>query len=190
MDQKVREQALQVAGAVWALAAPERETDSTALIDLVDRVLGEFPTSVNGSVMEGAERMSSKFQEYSNAYESLMAEVKEKGKKAYEDDVRAFMEAHPDVQGFHFRQSTPAFNDGDPCYNSLDGPYLRLSSLDEDEDEDGVDRYSCPNNEYVEWLVSMANEDLLETIYGTNHQVTATRTSEGIVFKEGYYDSY
>lgn len=41
-DLKTRhEVALQVAGAVWAMAAPERQVDSTALSSLVERVLHE-----------------------------------------------------------------------------------------------------------------------------------------------------
>jgi len=131
------------------------------------------------------------FRELSERVSAVHQEVRDTGRALFEAEVKALMERFPEIRVFSFYQYTPSFNDGDPCSNSLCGPFVALEGdervcgtrLDEDESSDISDNEALSDAVYA-----LGNEYMLESIFGTNTRVTVTRGPNGIEIKDDYHD--
>jgi hypothetical protein len=82
--------------------------------------------------------------------EEIKGQYAKEGQAAVKDCLKAFMEAHPEVEAIRIRGYVPGFNDGDPCTFSINDPEVRLvptASVAETEGEDEFDE----DNEDGEW---------------------------------------
>jgi hypothetical protein len=72
---------------------------------------------------------------------ALREKVADTGKKAVARAVRAFLEAHPEVESLRWTLSTPSFNDGDACEFSVHDVEARFvgATGDEGDCEDGYE---------------------------------------------------
>jgi len=131
------------------------------------------------------------FRELNERVSALHKEVRDTGRALFDAEVKALMERFPEVRVFSFYQYTPSFNDGDPCYNRLRGPFVALegddricgTSLDEDESSDISDK-----QELSDAVDALSNEYMLEHIFGTNTRIVVTRGPNGVEIKDDYYD--
>lgn len=103
----------------------------------------------------------------------------------------------PGVTAVRWRQYTPYFNDGDPCEFTVDGIYVRLTPLEEEDDEECGDygdgfiseweirynrsEYPDFSDELVEELTqavkkwdSLNSEEVCRRNFGDHSTVTAT----------------
>jgi len=144
--------------------------------------------------------MSKLFDELTALKEAYDTKLEEEGEDAVKELFKELFDKHPQLQSVTWRQYTPYFNDGDPCYfrvgefeTDFDG-----EEADEDEDEE-VDETTGPLdivteevidydaiNEAVGELEGLLPEDVLEYVFGDHVTITATR--EGFEVSEYEHD--
>lgn len=118
-------------------------------------------------------------------------------------ELKAFLEAHPEVDALRWQQYVPGFNDGDPCTFSLCDLQLRLLETEEEQEDSEEDAEAEEDDEYEdedsdeEWIDACSTEQIenkklkaafkkfsdrfaelepiLEEAFGSNAQITATR---------------
>jgi len=142
--------------------------------------------------------MAKLFDELTALKEAYDTKLEEEGEDAVKELFKEFFEAHPKAAAVSWRQYTPYFNDGDPCYFRVGEMSLHLHEED-DEEEDydpdgGYDSYSLSHSEDPE-LKKMSEdfdkltdipEEVLEYVFGDH--VTITATSEGFEITEYDHD--
>ena len=74
----------------------------------------------------------------------IRAQMKAVAQEAVKEGAKAIFQEYGDIlHSFGWRQYTPSFNDGDPCYFTMEDPYLiakiDTEGLEEDEIEDFAD---------------------------------------------------
>lgn len=147
--------------------------------------------------------MSKLFDELTALKEAYDTKLAEEGEDAVKELFKEFFEANPKAAAVSWRQYTPYFNDGDPCYFRVGEMSLHLhedEDEDEEEDEDydpdnGYDSYSLSASEDPELkktgeafdkLVDTLPEDILEYVFGDH--VTISATAEGFEISEYDHD--
>lgn len=140
-------------------------------------------------------KVTQKFAELVNLRNEYKKAVDEKGGVILGAIFKDFFEEHPEARAARWNQYTPGFNDGDPCtfrVNDLEIQTKEPSQEDQDEDFDedsfeGSYKLKGKLKGDVEEIESAmhSNEDVLETVYGDNVQVTFTRDGK---FKVEDYD--
>lgn len=139
--------------------------------------------------------MSKLFDELTALKEAYDTKLSEEGEDALKEVFKEFFDANPKAAAVSWRQYTPYFNDGDPCYFRVGEMSLHLHEDEEDEDYDpdgGYDTYGLSKSDDPE-LKKMSEafdkltelpEEVLEYVFGDH--VTITATAEG--FKVSEYD--
>lgn len=139
--------------------------------------------------------MSKLFDELSALKEAYDTKLEEEGEEALKELFKDFFEKYPSAKAITWRQYTPYFNDGDPCYFRVGEMNLHLDE-DEDEDDyddyDGYDSYGLKNSDDDNLKAMAADfevlegipEDVLEYVFGDHVTITATRDG----FKVREYD--
>ena len=142
--------------------------------------------------------MAKLFDELTALKEAYDTKLEEEGEEALKELFKEFFDKHPRAEAVHWRQYTPYFNDGDPCYFRVGEMNLHLNDeLEEDEeyedyDDEGHGSYTLSQSDDEE-LKSMGKdfedienlpEDVLEYVFGDHVTIIATR--EG--FKISEYD--
>ena len=104
------------------------------------------------------------------------------GKELLIVEIRAFFDRHPQVDGIRWSQFTPYFNDGEPCYFSVNEPLLLITDLTEEEqracDDEfwlGSWNYINSRRELFEDIPNVFDEDTLRELFGDHAQVTIHR---------------
>lgn len=136
-----------------------------------------------------------------------------KANKALEDEAKPLLqeaftkilEKYPVVRVFSWKQYAPSFNDGDPCYFSVNGIEINYEDGDDDddwnddEDEDSEDmnlRKEFQNLSYEEQskirneinsVVNKIPDDIMERLFGESSKVIVTRSGISV---EDYYCGY
>jgi len=151
--------------------------------------------------------MAKLFDELKALKEAYDTKLAEEGEDAIKELFKEFFDKYPRAESIAWRQYTPYFNDGDPCYFSVHEMTLEMnedeeeSDEDEDEDEDeddyddeGYDSYSLRHSDdpalkqmgedfmYLEDIP----DDVMEHVFGDHVKVTATR--EGFDVAEYNHD--
>jgi hypothetical protein len=144
--------------------------------------------------------MSKLFDELTALKEAYDTKLADEGEDAVKELFKEFFDANPKAAAVSWRQYTPYFNDGDPCYFRVGEMSLHLhADEDEEEDEDydpdqGYDAYSLSLSEDPELkklgegfdiLVDIP-EEVLEYVFGDH--VTITATAEGFEISEYNHD--
>lgn len=134
--------------------------------------------------------MSKLFDELTSLKEAYDTKLAEEGEDAVKELFKELFDKHPQLASVTWRQYTPYFNDGDPCYFRVgefeadfdDEEY----DEEEDEDEEVVEEDATEEvveepidydaiNEAVADLESSLPEDVLEYVFGDHVKITATR---------------
>lgn len=131
-------------------------------------------------------------KEFQDAYSKLVKDFAKDGKKLFEEEVQKVFEDNPELYAIGWTQSTPSFNDGDPCTFGVSEIHYLTKKAHEDKDSE----YNF-NSDVYEWIYPSYNNpeyefgditdnwQFLEIAFGDGVQVKATR--EGIHLEE-YYD--
>lgn len=124
------------------------------------------------------------FRDLSSKMEALKAEFKEAGKEAVQEEFADFFKQYPQVEAVRWQQYVPGFNDGDPCTFSVRESSVLFSAdtqpeaLADGEFHEGYDfEDDHPKiNEALGEIDSLlhSNSDLLQTMFGTNVEITIT----------------
>lgn len=135
--------------------------------------------------------MGKLFEELLASQEELTAAQKAFNKKANDIGEDALKEAfkevfdkHPSLYSISWRQYTPYFNDGDPCYFRVSEYEIEYVEDEDDEAAANDDQNKAAAD--VEKLFSDLDDDLLESILGDHIRVEVT--AEGISVKEYDHD--
>lgn len=145
--------------------------------------------------------MSKLFDELTALKEAYDEKLANEGEDAVKELFKEFFDKYPRAEAISWRQYTPYFNDGDPCYFSVHEMTLEMNAgedteedeseeepeePDEDEDDysDGeYDSYSLSRSDNPE-LKKMGEDfgelegipdDVLEHVFGDHVRITATR---------------
>ena len=143
--------------------------------------------------------MSKLFDELTALKEAYDEKLANEGEDAVKELFKEFFDKYPRAESITWRQYTPYFNDGDPCYFSVHEMTLEMNEgeeetdeetdeeVDEDEDEDygdgEYDSYSLSRSDNPD-LKQMGEDlgelegipdDVLEHVFGDHVKVTATR---------------
>ena len=104
------------------------------------------------------------------------------GKELLIVEIRAFFDRHPQVDGIRWSQFTPYFNDGEPCYFSVNEPLLLITDLTEEEQQACDDEFWLGSWNYInsrrelfEDIPNVFDEDTLRELFGDHAQVTIHR---------------
>lgn len=138
--------------------------------------------------------MSKLFDELAALKEAYDTKLAEEGEAAVKDLFKELFDKHPALQAVEWRQYTPYFNDGDPCYFRVGEFEADFDGYEEDEeDEDSVEEEATEAvvdydaiNEAVGELESELPEDVLESVFGDHVRIKATR--EGFEVSEYDHD--
>ena len=144
--------------------------------------------------------MSKLFDELTALKEAYDEKLHNEGEDAVKELFKEFFDKYPKAETITWRQYTPYFNDGDPCYFSVHEMTLEMNEDEEDgpeegdedeEDEDEDDDYS--DGEYDSYSLSLSEDpdlkkmgedfgalqdipdDVLEHVFGDHVRITATR---------------
>ena len=135
------------------------------------------------------------------ARKTYQATLKEESKKGKSVIAETFKELLP--EGFYLRwtQSTPSFNDGDPCEFGVGDPSIGKASKKheraENEDTEEISEYSsCEEIEgitktqvkeiFKAFAALQKQEDFLEGVFGDGSEILIF--SDGHVVREDYYE--
>lgn len=144
--------------------------------------------------------MSKLFDELTALKEAYDTKLHDEGEDAVKELFKEFFEANPKAAAVSWRQYTPYFNDGDPCYFRVGEMALHLHpDEDEEEDEDydpdeGHDAYGLSQSDDPEMKkmgegfdkLTDIPEEVLEYVFGDH--VTITATAEGFDITEYDHD--
>jgi len=144
--------------------------------------------------------MSKLFDELTALKEAYDTKLSEEGEDAVKELFKELFDKHPQLQSVTWRQYTPYFNDGDPCYfrvGEFETDFDGEEYEDEDEEEDVVEEEATEEvveepidynaiNEAVGELEGLLPEDVLEYVFGDHVTITATR--EGFEVSEYEHD--
>ena len=144
--------------------------------------------------------MFEKLQELRRIKESYEVRLRDEGRGIIEGILKQFFACNPKITALRWKQFTPFFNDGDPCYFSVRSIDCQVAEEDAEKEikyssgdnwtEDGC--YGLQDNSHIyEPLRKLESElhgssDLLEAVFGDHVEVTAT--PEGIHTRD--YDSH
>lgn len=122
-------------------------------------------------------------EHYRTEIKRLQTEMAVKAKEIFTRDTAVLFEKYPDLQTFGWRQYTPYFNDGDPCYfrASIDEYSVLINGVNLDGDDEGVmtDEDRVVAKEVSNFLYTIGNENL-EEIFGDHVVVTVKRNGDVI----------
>lgn len=155
--------------------------------------------------------MAKLFDELTALKEAYDKKLHDEGEEAVKELFKEFFDKHPEVEDVHWRQYTPYFNDGDPCYFSVHEMNLTLNAPVEDSEEDPgdedeededydddyeeeADGWSLRNSEDPKekqlgedmGVLEDIPDDVLEYVFGDHVSITATR--EGFSVNEYDHD--
>lgn len=141
--------------------------------------------------------MSKLFDELSALKEAYDTKLVEEGEAAVKELFKEFFDKYPRAETITWRQYTPYFNDGDPCYFSVHEMTLEMNEDesgpeegDEDEEEDDddygdgdYDSYSlrASDDPHLKQMgedfrnLEAIPDDVMEHVFGDHVKVTATR---------------
>ena len=136
----------------------------------------------------------------------LFGDYKKEFTDKFNQYVKKFFEDNPQVEKFVWRQTTNTWNDGEPCYMSVDfvafkfagddtfDNYFDSDSEHYDPDLDPYDiDYHYVNNEEEKKIIRpigdaiSVNPVVMELIFGTDHTITATRDGYKVEYYDGHY---
>lgn len=139
-----------------------------------------------------------KLQELNQRLANTQEQIKKDGRQALLEIAQEAFVANPDLRIIQWTQTTPTWNDGDPCYHWMNDVYFVTEQVVEDAIEDGevetieqlyeenwvVGKY-CPysvSEELTELRKALCqNSKIWEMIFGTNVGISLT-PDEIIVF--------
>ena len=126
----------------------------------------------------------SKLNEYLDAREKLDEMIEKDAKEIVNEAFSVFFRNAPDVDVVQWTQYAPYFNDGEACVFSVhDFNFHTGEPLTEEEVEE-IDSYpewdDVPkrNDDAIEELTSLNIDDLLQSVFGDDCMVVATRDGE------------
>lgn len=157
--------------------------------------------------------MTNPIQTVVNAMAQLDEQISTIGHAAIVEQLAPIFAARPDMRAIRWEQSTPYFNDGNPCVFEVGVFYFDLGKFTQEEiDEECLcddaafatsydlnpnrdaeyrsDEYKAGWTQVQELLQPLTSipEQLMERIFGNNRQITITR--EGEVTVEDYEPEY
>ena len=124
------------------------------------------------------------------AQEAYNEKLSETGEDALKEAFKEVFEKHPSIYSISWRQYTPYFNDGDPCYfrvGEYEIEYLEEGEGENEEEDKAVaadDRSKA--EEDVENLFSSLDDEILESVLGDH--ITVEVTAEGFSVDEYDHD--
>lgn len=124
--------------------------------------------------------------------DSLMKELRSRGKELVTQEIEQFFKENPKVTGVYWDQYAPNFNDGDPCIfhvheffvTHAENPVEMESRWDGWEDS-GVTEQS---NDASKIRHLIGDEDLLQMAFGDDCCVKCLRTGTGVSVETDYVD--
>lgn len=138
-----------------------------------------------------------KLEEMREGMKKLHEEITKKAKEGFQELVRDLFEDHPTLISFGWRQYTPYFNDGDPCYFNAWTEDISLQTADDEEDDFSL--YGCterdgdrvPKKDITPFqkaglavleVLGVFDEDDYEQMFGDHCRVVVTQ--EGVEVEE------
>ena len=119
------------------------------------------------------EKVAAARRKYEETVEALSEDLKKY--------LRAFMQAHPELEYVSWKQYTDYFNDGDACNFYVRGlNFKRVDTDEEDFDEESLDEYWGDNDDplitALEELYAdiEGDSDLMLALFGDHAEVTLT----------------
>lgn len=137
------------------------------------------------------------------AQNSYFEKLRDTGEDALKEAFKEIFDKHPSIYSISWKQYTPYFNDGDPCYFRVGEWDVEWAEEDEDEEseeDDSVDDESEDDEsddeeatddqakalEDIENLFASLDDDILESVLGDH--ITVEVTAEGISVDEYDHD--
>lgn len=120
-------------------------------------------------------------KEYNELKKKLDEARQTSGKEMVLKAFTAAFEAAPDLLAIRWRQYTPYFNDGNPCYFRTGEPYFRFATMPEDsgdyEDGFGNPEQGTPEDLQANaaWAHLNIPDELYEEAFGDHVKVTVSR---------------
>jgi hypothetical protein len=134
--------------------------------------------------------MAKLFDELKALKEAYDTKLSEEGEEAVKELFKELFDKHPQLESVTWRQYTPYFNDGDPCYFRVGEFEANFDGEDYDEEEDEEEEvveeeapeevveepvdYDAINDAVYE-LADELPEEVLEHVFGDHVTITATR---------------
>jgi len=119
------------------------------------------------------------------AQNSYLEKLRNTGEDALKEAFKEIFDKHPSIYSISWKQYTPYFNDGDPCYFRVGEWDIEWADSEEDEElteDDDQDKVIAD----VDGLFSLLSDDLLESVLGDHIRVVVT--AEGISVDEYDHD--
>lgn len=66
------------------------------------------------------------FKALKKRIKELQEEAQQQSKKIFTDGLKILFDKHPNLHVVHWSQSTPSWNDGEPCYFGINGPNVNF----------------------------------------------------------------
>lgn len=128
-----------------------------------------------------------KLDELRKMKDEYLARMRQDGEAAIKEAVKVFFDQNPTVKAVRWTGYIPAFNDGDVCVFGLGDVEVSFDEIDPDFTEYPEDKaLRASMGDLRKSLYSV--EDVLQTIFGDNHQVTID--SSGHVTVDDYDCGY
>lgn len=118
------------------------------------------------------------------AQEAYNEKLRNTGEEALKEAFKEVFEKHPSIYSVSWRQYTPYFNDGDPCYFRV-GEW-EIEYVDDEDDEAAANDDQNKASEDVDELMSSLDDEVLESVLGDHIRVEVT--AEGISVEEYEHD--
>jgi len=123
------------------------------------------------------------FQDLLDMQKAYRKKLRDEGEAAMKEAFKEVFDKHPSIDSIEWRQYTPYFNDGDPCY-------FRMSEYEVEwlEDDDNEAIKNDNQNEAIDDINAIfdAGDDIFESVLGDHIRVTVT--ADGISVREYDHD--
>lgn len=138
--------------------------------------------------------MAKLLDELLEAQDAYFEKLKNTGEDALKEAFKEIFDKHPSIYSISWRQYTPYFNDGDPCYFRVGEWEVEWAEEDEDEESEEDDSEEDEDAtadqakalEDIENLFASLDDDILESVLGDH--ITVEVTAEGISVDEYDHD--
>ena len=118
------------------------------------------------------------------AQKAFNKKVKDICEDALKEAFKEVFEKHPSLYSISWRQYTPYFNDGDPCYFRVSE--YEIEFVEDEDDEAAANDDHSQAEEAVQNLFDDLDDDLLESVLGDHIRVEVT--AEGFSVREYEHD--
>jgi len=119
--------------------------------------------------------MAKLFDELEALKKAYDEKLEKEGENAVKEVFKEFFDKHPSAESISWTQYTPYFNDGDPCYFSVNEMELNADEDYEDEEKNSEESQEDPTLTDDFWELQNIPEEVLKSVFGDHVSVTATR---------------